>query len=174
MISFLSRPFGWLRGRASARITCNAALWAAGMRELERRTLDGVRESGAFLLGYDRNGRKEIVEFVYYDDIDPHALDTGIVHFNGNRLPRLWEHCRARGYGVVADVHVHPAGYGQSPSDKTDPVMPRAGHIAFIIPDFVRGATAPGGIGMYEYFGNGSWRDHSASGASFLRLVSSR
>jgi len=41
---------------------------------------------GEFLPGPDQHGRKKIVEFVYYDDIDPHAPDTGIVHFAGNQL----------------------------------------------------------------------------------------
>lgn len=169
MRSFLSRLFGWLLG-PKPRITCNEAVWAAGVRELERRTLNGRRESGAFLLGRDMGGSKRIVEFVYYDDIDPHALDTGIVHFAGNKLPRLWEHCRKRGYGVVADVHVHPGGYAQSPSDQADPVMPRAGHIAMIIPHFARRQTLPGGIGLYEYLGNENWCDHTAKGRAFFRL----
>jgi hypothetical protein len=166
---FLSRLFGWLLGR-KPRIVCDPQIWAAGVSELRLRTLNGRRESGAFLLGHDDEGRKRIVEFVFYDDVDPHALDTGIVHFAGNKLPRLWEHCRSRGYGVVADVHLHPGGYGQSASDQADPVMPRAGHIAMIIPDFARRQTSPGGIGLYEYLGNGAWCDHSGKGKAFFRL----
>lgn len=169
MRSLLSRLFGWLLGR-SPRISCDAAVWAAGVRELERRTRNGQRESGAFLLGPEKGGHRRIVEFVFYDDIDPHALDTGIVHFHGNRLPKLWEYCRSRGYGVIADVHVHPGGYGQSASDQADPVIPKGGHIAFIIPHFARKETRPDGIGMYEYLGNGAWADHTLEGSSFFRL----
>ncbi len=171
MHSFLNRLLGWLLG-PKPRVRCAESIWAAGARELQRRTLNGRRESGAFLLGREVDGQKEIVEFVYYDDIDPHSLDTGIVHFAGNKLPLLWAHCRKRHYGVVADVHVHPGSYAQSPSDQADPVMPRAGHIAFIIPYFARRETRPGGIGMYEFLGNGAWRDHTAKGAAFFRLVS--
>ena len=167
---FLSKLFGWLRGH-NPRIICDAGLWANGVQELERRTLNGRRESGAFLLGRDERNQKEILEFVFYDDIDPRSLETGIVHFHGNKLPVLWEHCRKRGYGVVADVHVHPGGYGQSASDQADPVMPRAGHIAFIIPHFCRHETKPGGIGMYEFLGNGKWQDHTAKGGGFFRLT---
>jgi hypothetical protein len=169
MRSLLSRLFGWLLG-PEPRVSCDATLWASGVRELERRTLNGRRESGAFLLGRDEHGHKRIVEFVFYDGIYPRSLDTGIVHFHGNTLPKLWEHCRQRGYGVVADVHVHPGGYGQSDSDQADPVMPRAGHVAFIIPHFARRETQPGSIGMYEYIGNSTWRDHTGKGSSFFRL----
>ena len=174
MPSFLSKLFGWLFGYPSQpqpRIHCSAQVWQAGVEELARRTLRGRRESGAFLLGRDvTGGGKQILEFVFYDDIDPHALDTGIVHFAGNRLPILWEHCRQRGYGVVADVHVHPGGYGQSPSDQADPVMSRAGHIALILPHFAQRGVLPGEIGLYEYLGNDAWVDHSKSGNNFFRV----
>lgn len=153
------------------RLTCARHVWASGVQELARRTLGARRESGAFLLGHDRGAQKEIVEFVFYDDIDPNALRTGIVHFAGNRFPILWEHCRKRGYGVVADVHVHPHGYWQSASDQADPVMPRAGHLAIIVPHFAGRQTEPGGIGLYEYLGNGKWQDHTKKGSAFFRLV---
>ncbi|WP_064813040.1 MULTISPECIES: hypothetical protein [Rhizobium] len=168
---FLSRLFGWLLGRPEPRIVCESAIWAAGVRELGRRTLGRRRESGAFLIGEapDR-GPKIIRAFVFYDDIDEHALETGIVRFNGNHLPKLWELCSEKGLRVVADIHVHPGGYGQSASDRADPVMPRAGHIAFILPDFAAGKVDPGGIGQYEYRGNGAWVDHSRASAPFLEL----
>src|SRR5580700_1546560 len=70
MRSLLSRLSGWLRG-PKPRISCDAAVWAAGVRELERRTLNGQRESGAFLLGHDQRGQRRILEFVFYDDVDP-------------------------------------------------------------------------------------------------------
>ncbi len=170
MRSLLSRLFGWLLGRKPPRISCDVTVWAAGVRELERRTRNGQRESGAFLLGPENGGHRRIVEFVFYDDIDPHALDTGIVHFHGNKFPKLWEYCRSRGYGVIADVHVHPGGYGQSASDQADPVIPKKGHLAFIIPHFARRETRPGGIGIYEYLGDGAWADHTREGSSFFRL----
>jgi hypothetical protein len=132
--------------------------------------MGGKRESGAFLLGQPVGDLKQVLEFVFYDDIDPHSLDSGIVHFAGNRLPLLWEHCRARGFGVVADVHVHPCSHHQSRSDRDNPVMPRAGHIAIIIPDFAAKATEPGQIGLYEYCGDGRWRDHSNRGSELFLL----
>lgn len=161
----------WLKAR-QPRITCSATCWRDGVVDLGRRTLGRRRESGAFLLGERHEGASHAIrEFVFYDDVDPHSLDRGIVHFNGSRFPFLWEICRARGYGVVADVHVHPGGYGQSASDRADPVMPRAGHIAFILPDFAAGPNEPGRIGMFEFLGNGVWRDHSRAGRRFFELV---
>ena len=48
----------------------------------------------------------------------------------------LWDICKRRGLTVVADVHVHPGGAGQSDSDRDHPMISRAGHIALILPDF--------------------------------------
>lgn len=170
MNSFLSMLLGWV-GLARPRIWCRRRLWEVGVHELARRTRGETRESGAYLLGRtSRSGIHQILEFVFYDDVDAAALSTGIVTIRQTALPRLWEICRARGYGVVADVHVHPYGYGQSESDSANPVMPRAGHIAFILPNFARNTPCPGSIGMYEFLGNGRWADHSKSGTRFFRF----
>lgn len=167
---FLNTLLSWAR-RAPPRITCAYATWEAGVNELARRTLRETRESGAYLLGRTmKNGVHEILEFVFYDDVDPKALATGIVTIRETALPRLWEICRARGYGVVADIHVHPGGYWQSASDQAGPVMPRAGHIAFILPNYARGNPKPGAMGMYEFLGEGQWADHSPHGNRFLKL----
>jgi hypothetical protein len=167
---FLNTLRGWL-GFRPPRLRCKQAIWEAGTAELARRTLGGRRESGAYLLGTHRpDGSRDILEFVYYDDIDPAALATGIVTIRQTALPRLWELCRSRGYGVVADVHVHPNGYGQSPSDQENPVMPRAGHIALILPHFARNQPRPGAIGMFEFLGNGAWTEHSGAANEFFRL----
>jgi hypothetical protein len=167
---FLNTLLSWARP-APPRITCAYATWEAGAQELARRTLNETRESGAYLLGRTlKNGAHEILEFVFYDDVDATALVTGIVTIRETALPRLWEICRARGYGVVADIHVHPGGYGQSCSDQAGPVMPRAGHIAFILPNFACGKNRPGAIGMYEFLGEGRWADHSPTGDRFLKL----
>lgn len=140
-------------------LVCRRAVWQAGVDELRRRT-QGRREAGAFLLG--RKGKRRVIEaFVFYDDIDPNALATGIVEIDGRRLGALWTHCRATGLSVVADVHVHPDGYGQSESDQANPIIAEVGHIAVILPDFVAGATEPGAIGVHQYLGNRRWSDRS-------------
>jgi len=171
MSSWLNKQFGLAIEDSQLKLICKGKIWSAGTEQLRQRTRNKLQESGAFLLGKEEdNGVKRILEFIFYDDIDPHALDSGIVHFSGNKLPKLWEICRARGYGIVADVHVHPRAYYQSASDQADPVIPRQGHLAIIIPDFACRATVPGGIGLYEYKGNGSWVTHTHKGLSFFKL----
>ena len=170
MPSLLNKLLGWL-GLTPPKLRCRRDVWNAGVAELERRTLNGRRESGAYLLGSNRpDGSREISEFVFYDDIDPAALATGIVTIRQTALPRLWEVCRYRGLGVVADVHVHPYGYGQSESDQANPVIPRIGHLALILPNFARGRPLPGLIGMYEFLGDGRWASHCGQASRFFKL----
>lgn len=140
-------------------LLCDAVIWKNGVAELRRRAC-GVRESGAFLLGSGGKTR-HIEEFVFYDDIDPNALRTGIVVIDGRSLGNLWTHCRMTGRQVLADVHVHPGGFQQSASDKANPVVAEIGHIAIILPDFAARATRPGSIGVHEYLGSRRWRDRS-------------
>jgi hypothetical protein len=140
-------------------VLCASETWNAGVLELRKRA-DGRRESGAFLLGSE-NGARRIEEFVFYDDIDPNSLSTGIVEINGRRLGDLWAHCRKTGRRVVADVHVHPGGFRQSASDQANPIMAEVGHVAIILPHFAQRATSPGGIGIYRYLGSRKWRDQS-------------
>lgn len=149
-------------------ILCSARVWRAGVTELRRRA-GGRCESGAFLLGSADNARR-IEEFVFYDEIDPSALRSGIVVIDGHRLGDLWAHCRKTGRAVVADVHVHPGGFGQSASDRANPVMPEVGHIAMILPDFAARAIGPDGIGVYEHLGNRRWRDRSFDRPSPLHV----
>jgi hypothetical protein len=140
-------------------IVCAKRVWEAGILELQRRA-GGRRESGAFLLGSKAPMRK-IEEFVFYDDIDPGALSTGMVVIDGRNLGELWSHCRSTGREVVADVHVHRGSYQQSASDKANPIMAEIGHIAIILPHYAHQGTGPGGIGVYEYLGSRRWRDRS-------------
>lgn len=140
-------------------LLCSAEVWRAGVAELRRRA-DGQRESGAFLLGTKGNVRR-IEEFCFYDDIDPNALRSDMVIINGRRLGDLWTHCRKTGRSVVADVHVHPGGFGQSNSDRANPIIAEIGHMAMILPHFAERETKPGRIGVYEYLGSRRWRDRS-------------
>ena len=111
-------------------LSCSWFLWRRLLAALRERGLHGRRESGAFLLGRRRDGRARITEFVLYDDLDPHCLDTGIVRFDGSYFGDLWRICKERDLKVVADVHTHPTGSQQSDSDRDHPMITSAGHIA--------------------------------------------
>lgn len=138
-------------------LSCSWFLWRRLKARLRERGLRCSRESGAFLLGRREGGCAHIVDFVLYDDLDPHALDTGIVRFNGRYFSELWAICKARGLTVVADVHVHPEGAGQSDSDREHPMISRSGHIALILPNFAVGFQPRREIGVYRYLGAKQW-----------------
>jgi proteasome lid subunit RPN8/RPN11 len=121
----------------------------------------GKRESGGFLLGRRTPDARVIESFLPYDDVDPNAL-RGIILFDGSKMDTVWELCRREGLEVVADVHTHPGGFGQSQTDRDNPMIPEVGHIALIVPNFADAAYLPGDIGIYEYRGRRQWIDRSA------------
>lgn len=151
------------------RLSCSTALWRAGLGELARRG-EGRHESGAFLLGRRAGERRQVVRFVYFDDLDPHCLDTGIVVFDGAGYGPLWALCRQTGLRVVGDLHTHPGSTPrQSPLDRDNPMVATPGHIALIAPNYARGTVNPSDLAIYEYLGEHRWRDFSgASAAEFL------
>ncbi len=137
-------------------LSCSWLLWLRLCRKLRERGRRYSRESGAFLLGRREDGRARVVDFILYDDLDPHCLDSGIVRFDGRYFSELWAICKARGLSVVADVHVHPGGAGQSDSDRDHPMISRAGHIALILPRFATDAAGgQGGGGAIRRIGSG-------------------
>ena len=138
-------------------VSCSWFLWQRLCARLRQRGRNARRESGAFLLGHRQGGRARITDFILYDDLDPHALDTGIVHFDGRYYGALWDICKRRSLSVVADVHVHPGGAGQSTSDRDHPMISRAGHVALILPDFARPPLRAETIGIYRYLGDKHW-----------------
>jgi hypothetical protein len=139
-------------------LSCSWLLWRRLTFELRERGLKEARESGAFLLGIHEPGTAaRVIDFVLYDDLDPHSLDTGIIRFDGKYFGKLWSICRARGLTVVADVHVHPGGSAQSASDKAHPMITQAGHLALILPHYARAPILREDIGLYRYLGNQAW-----------------
>lgn len=146
------------------RLSCASALWREGLAELRRRGA-GPRESGAFLLG-TRTGsgdgaRARVVRFAYYDDLDPHCLDTGVVIFHALGFGPLWQLCRETGLYVVADVHTHPGIAQQSDADRRHPMIATSGHIALIVPDFAQRPVRCDDLGLYKYAGAHQWHNHS-------------
>lgn len=138
-------------------LSCSWLLWRRLKASLCERGHRCSRESGAFLLGHREGGSARIVDFVLYDDLDPHALDSGIVRFDGRHFSDLWSICKSRGLIVVADIHVHPGGAEQSDSDRDHPMISQPGHIALILPRFATGAQARRHIGIYRYQGDKKW-----------------
>lgn len=154
-------------------LSCPPQLWSRLLTDLRARG-QGWHESGAFLLGeQEADGRRRILDYVLYDDLDPHALDTGIVRLDGRYFGHLWDICRDKGMTVVADVHTHPAGSWQSESDQAHPIISRAGHIALILPRFAAEPVKLKEVGMYRYLGSHRWHAVPATERStFLRIGS--
>jgi proteasome lid subunit RPN8/RPN11 len=153
----------------AAKIEVNRLLWFKLTRELHRRGANR-RESGAFLLA--READAKAIRLIYYDDLDPHCLDRGFVHFEGSGYVKLWQICGKEKLHVVADVHTHPTKWtGQSDLDVAHPMIPQKGHIALIVPSFARGSRfGLRGVGIFEYLGDGGWRQWSASSGK-VRLI---
>ena len=128
----------------------------------------GQGESGAFLLGKRRGSVASVTDFIPYDDLDPHVLDTGIIRLEGESLGRLWEICSDRGIEVLADVHTHPRGSGQSLSDQENPMIATRGHVALIVPNFARSAFDLKGVGHYRYCGSKKWESLASPRLHFL------
>lgn len=141
-------------------LCCSSKLWTTGLQELKRRG-KGSRESGAFVLGTEQNGRRRISRFVYYDDLEPDCLNTGVVVMTGEGYGSLWRLCKETGLKVVADIHTHPGVARQSYLDKTNPMVATQGHIAIIVPNFANAVDNADSLGMYEYLGSHKWHDFS-------------
>lgn len=168
MVSLLRTLLATALGRPPS-LVCAKRQWNEGIDELRGRA-GGRRESGAFLLGSIKGPVRRIEQFLYYDDVDPHCLDNGMIEFDGRQFGAVWEMCRARKLTVVADVHVHPGHYGQSWIDRGHPMIAEHGHLALILPDYAAKRQMPGHIGIYEYLGSLQWRDHSAQGGSIFHV----
>jgi hypothetical protein len=138
-------------------LSCSWFLWWRLCQQLRKRGRNLSRESGAFLLSHPCRERTRIVDYVLYDDLDPHCLDSGIVRFDGRYFGDLWAICKTRRLAVVADVHVHPGSAGQSESDRTHPMISCAGHIALILPRYAVSPQPRREIGIYLYKGNKQW-----------------
>ena len=140
-------------------LSCSPYLWWRLLRALRSRGQNASRESGAFLIGNNNKVHRRIVDFVLYDDLDPHSLESGIVRFDGRYFSELWSQCKARDLTVVADIHVHPGAAGQSLSDKNHPMISAKGHIALILPSYARPPQKRTSLGIYVYRGNKTWSE---------------
>lgn len=142
------------------RLSCRIQLWQDIVAELERRGRHR-HEAGVFLLGVERQPRREVKEAVFYDDLDPDAYASGVCVLHGDAFAKLWALCRHKRLTIVADAHTHPEAAYQSPSDRANPMIATAGHVAIIVPDFARVSKSGNGLGIYEYCGQHHWIDRT-------------
>jgi proteasome lid subunit RPN8/RPN11 len=139
-------------------------IWSGLVYELARRA-GGVRESGAFLLGPARSGARRVTSIVYYDDLDPDALDGGVSLY-APAFGRLWSLCAENGQRVIGDIHTHPGTFiQQSAIDRDNPMVARIGHIAIIVPNLAAGVVRPLDIGVHRYVGDAGWTSSFGGGA---------
>lgn len=121
----------------------------------------GVHEAGCFVLGTIKGRNRQAVRCIYYDDLDPTAYATGVCVLDGNAFTRLWDICRSEKMSVIADIHTHPGAAFQSPSDRTNPMVARAGHLAIIVPNYAFGWIWRHRLGLYQYQGDHQWKNLS-------------
>lgn len=133
-------------------------LWVSLTDTLHAKTR-GIHESGAFLLGTVDGRHRHVRDIVYYDELDPHAYESGVVILHAASFGPLWSRCRKAGLQVVADVHLHGGSAGQSRADMEHPMIAQKRHLAMILPDFARAPIKPERIGLYQYRGRHRWRD---------------
>jgi hypothetical protein len=128
----------------------------------------GTREAGAFLLGLPADKRRRVVTVAFYDDLDPNSL-RGNIAFSRDGFASLNDLCRQQGLAVLADVHTHPTRWvAQSETDRTNPMVRIAGHVALIIPNYARGRIRPHDTGVHIYEGNHRWVSRFGRDASDL------
>jgi hypothetical protein len=137
-------------------------LWEQLIEHL-RRQGTGIRESGAFLLGHKSDIGRVVTHFLPYEWLQADALQNDYVSLTAASFAKLWDVCRAESISVVADVHTHRFGAGQSRSDKANPMVALKGHIALIVPRFAQGKVRPEELGFYVYQGSHAWVSHSGS-----------
>lgn len=117
----------------------------------------GIRESGAFLLGQMTGTDRRVTAFLPYEELQADALQEDYVTLSAESFSKLWTICREHSLSVVADVHTHRFGPQQSRSDKANPMVAIAGHIALIVPRFAQGSIQLEDIGVHIYQGSHRW-----------------
>jgi proteasome lid subunit RPN8/RPN11 len=144
-------------------------IWVQLIWQLGKRGA-GSRESGAFLLS--RKSKSTVCNFICYDDLDPHSLESGIIRFDGRGYVPLWKLCSEQRLRVIGDVHTHPCDWTrQSEADRANPMIAQAGHLALILPHFARRSWfGPNGAGLFHYLGEGRWETLSIRSLNFTFL----
>ena len=152
------------------RVNCPRKLWEHILGQLDRRG-ERCHEAGAFLLGIGGPRRLEVTDCVFYEELEPTAYETGVCVLSGYAFAKLWARCRERKLTVVADVHTHPGVAKQSDSDRTNPMVASAGHVAIIVPHYAIPPVESAALGIYEYRGGHEWTNRNGNGRSEFLYV---
>ena len=95
-----------------------------------------------------------------YDELAPESLAYDYVRLEPSAFSRLWEWCAMNRFDVLADVHTHPGGPRQSPSDRAHPMVALPGHRALIVPWFAQRDPRPFDCSLNVYLGNARWKSY--------------
>jgi proteasome lid subunit RPN8/RPN11 len=118
----------------------------------------GVKESGAFLLGTNDGRIRKVSSYLMYETIAPvSSREHDYVALTAQEMAAAWDHCSRVGLEVVADVHTHPLGPAQSLSDRAHPMVSVAGHVALIVPQFAMRDPTPAELGVHVFHGDSRW-----------------
>lgn len=133
--------------------------WIEMIHQLRERG-DSCRESGAFLLASKET--YDIIDILYYDDLEPGCLNKGGIVFTHVGYSRLWAYCKDKDLRVVADVHTHPGRWTkQSVTDKMHPMIVVPDHLALIVPFYAKFNNGDiKGVGAYQYLGSKQWKNY--------------
>lgn len=148
----------------SSLLELPASLWGDLIADLRIRG-GGVREAGAFLLGTTTATVRTAHTWIPYDELDATALSKGYVRLDTEAFSLLWSKCAEKKLTVVADIHTHPWGPRQSFSDRTNPMISQAGHIALIAPRYAQGVISPEDVSCNIYLGEKRWESYFGSQA---------
>ena len=147
----------WWLWPCRPRIEIDLSLWLEIIRELGRRSLDGTREAGVFLLAPAEEGARHVVGVAYFDDLDSECL-VGNIHVRSAGFSKLWDLCDIESLRVIADIHTHPgSSVAQSSTDRANPMIAREGHIALIAPHYGTCPVRAREVGVHEYRGDRAW-----------------
>lgn len=133
----------------------------------------GIKEAGAFLLGHIVDQDRRVFSYLMYEVIATESSRKhAYVAFTAGEMARAWEHCYATGLQVVADIHTHPLGPGQSVTDRAHPIISVPGHVALIAPFFAMHDPQPVDLGVHVFEGAGRWRSmfHQAAHDAILLM----
>ena len=167
------RRWCYRRWPSRSSIVIAPDLWDLTIAELGRRSLNGKREAGAFLLAARSDGGRRVAKAVYFDDLDPDCL-VGSIHFRATGYSKLWDLCDEEELRVIADVHTHPGTrVAQSSIDRANPMIARAGHLALIVPAYGTRPVEACEVGVHEYRGDRGWKSWLGPRAELILRVRS-